>query len=111
VTRVRAPPYVIEYSGSFRLPASPDEVWSALGRFDRYEEWWSWLTELRVDGPGLEVGAILDGTVVPPLPYRMRVQVTLVECTAPRAIRAVVAGDLRGQARLLLAPRGLGDAR
>jgi uncharacterized protein YndB with AHSA1/START domain len=104
--RVPTPPYVIEYEGSFTLPASPERVWSAIARFDRYEEWWSWLRELRVDGDGLQAGSILDGTVVPPLPYRMRIHVTLVECTAPRVIRATVEGDLRGQARLRLTPIG-----
>lgn len=97
-------PHVIDYAGSFTLPAPPEQVWSALGRFDRYEEWWSWLSELQVRGQGLEAGSVLNGTVVPPLPYRMRVRVTLVECTPPHAIRATVAGDLRGEARLLLTP-------
>ena len=95
---------MIEYRGRFTLPASPDQVWAALGRFDRYEEWWGWLTELRVDGSGLAAGTILDGTVVPPLPYRLRVQVTLLECAAPQVIRAAVTGDLQGQGTVELAP-------
>jgi hypothetical protein len=108
VTHVPTPPYVIEYQRRFTLPASPERVWSAIGQFDRYEEWWSWLSELRVDGHGLAAGAVLDGTVVPPLPYRMRVRVTLLECIASREIRAAVAGDLRGEARLLLTPSSRG---
>jgi uncharacterized protein YndB with AHSA1/START domain len=95
---------VIEYRGRFTLPASPDQVWSAVGSFDRYEEWWGWLKELRVDGSGLVAGTILNGTVVPPLPYQLRVQVTLVECVAPQVIRAAVTGDLQGQGTLELAP-------
>ena len=106
MTRVPTPPYVIENRRSFTLPASPEQVWSAIGRFDRYEDWWSWLSDLRVNGHGLEAGTVLDGTVVPPLPYRMRIHVTLLECTAPREIHAVVAGDLRGHALLRLTPTG-----
>ena len=100
------PPYVIEYERTFTLPASPPRVWSAIARFDRYEEWWSWLRELRVEGHGLAAGTTLDGTMVPPLPYRMRIHVTLLECKAPRLIRAAVDGDLRGTARLRLTPVG-----
>jgi uncharacterized protein YndB with AHSA1/START domain len=97
-----APPYVIEYVGSFALPASPERVWSSLRRFDLYETWWPWLKDVRVDGPGLVSGSALDGTVVPPLPYRMHVHVTFVKCTAPRSIDAALVGDLRGQGRLRL---------
>jgi uncharacterized protein YndB with AHSA1/START domain len=99
---------VIDFAGSFTLPASPELVWSSLGRFDLYETWWTWLRDVRVDGPGLDAGSTLDGTVVPPLPYRMRVHVAFVECTPPRAIRAALAGDLRGHGRLLLTPKGDG---
>jgi hypothetical protein len=101
-----SPPYVVEFAGSFLLPASPERVWSSLGRFDLYETWWPWLKEVRIDGAGLEDGSTLDGTVVPPLPYRMRVHITFVECTHARAIRAAVTGDLRGDGRLLLTPKG-----
>ena len=100
------PPHVIEYRSRFTLPGSPSEVWASLGRFDRYEDWWKWLSELRADRPGLEPGCTLDGIVAPPLPYRMHVRVTLVECSAPRMLSAAVGGDLRGQARLVLTPFG-----
>jgi hypothetical protein len=98
------PPQVITYHARFTLPAPPAEVWASLDRFDRYEQWWRWLSELRADRPGLETGCTLDGIVSPPLPYRMRVRVTLLDCTAPRMLRAAVAGDLQGEAQLVLTP-------
>ena len=66
-------PYVIEYRGAFSFPCTPDEVWSAMQRFDRFECWWGWLREFRVEGPGLEGGSVFHGVVVPPLPYRLGV--------------------------------------
>jgi carbon monoxide dehydrogenase subunit G len=97
-------PYVIEYSGVFRFPCPPDEVWSVMRRVDRFESWWGWLKEFRVEGAGLEAGAVLHGVVVPPLPYRLSVRIALVECVPPRRIDAAIHGDLEGTARLILEP-------
>ena len=101
-------PYVITYEGAFPLPSSPDEVWMVLQHLERFESWWGWLTEFRVDGPGLQAGSVLRGTVVPPLPYRIRVQIELLECVRPERIDAAVHGDLDGRAQLLLDPDGDG---
>ena len=101
-------PYVIEYSGRFDFPVPPREVWSAIEHFERYEAWWGWLRELRVEGLGLVGGSVLHGVVAPPLPYRMRLRVGLVACEPPRFIDASVDGDLVGHARLVLDPDGDG---
>ena len=100
-------PYVIEYRGSFRLAASPAEVWEAIEHGERFEGWWAWLREFRFDGPGLRAGTVLRGVVHPPVPYTMRVDVRLDRCDAPSLIEATVHGDLEGRARLALEP---GDA-
>lgn len=97
-------PYVIDYQEAFHLSVPPDEVWAAIQRVDLFESWWSWLREFHVDGGGLAVGAVLHGVVVPPLPYRMRLGVTICECAPPHLIEAVVHGDLEGRARLVLEP-------
>ena len=97
-------PYVIEYRGAFSFPCPPDEVWSAMQRFERYERWWGWLREFRVEGPGLETGAVLHGVVVPPLPYRLGVRIVLGECVRSQLIDADIHGDLEGAARLVLEP-------
>jgi hypothetical protein len=51
---------------------------------------------------------VLSGLVVPPIPYRMRLRISLVRCTPPRHIDAVVSGDLVGRAHLDLAPDAAG---
>jgi carbon monoxide dehydrogenase subunit G len=101
-------PYVIDYARRFSFPVPPEEVWSAVEHFERFEAWWGWLGELRVEGPGLVAGSVLRGVVAPPLPYRMRLRVLLVACDPPRSIDASVQGDLVGHARLVLEPEGEG---
>ena len=102
------PPYVIEYEGAFHLDLPPNEVWAIISRTDRFEDWWSWLRELEVEGKALQSGSALRGVVVPPLPYRMRLEVVLEECVMPRRIDAVVSGDLEGNASLTFTPDGDG---
>src|SRR4051794_26719125 len=97
-------PYVIEYRGAFSFPYPPDEVWSGMQHFERFEYWWGWLREFRVEGPGLETGSVLHGVVVPPLPYSLSVRIALLECVRPRHIQAAIHGDLEGAARLVLEP-------
>ncbi|HEV3266462.1 MAG TPA: SRPBCC family protein [Acidimicrobiales bacterium] len=101
-------PYVIEYEGSFHLDLPPDEVWTIISRTDRFEDWWGWLRDFETEGTGLETGSVLRGVVVPPLPYRMRLEVVLTQSARPRRIDAVVSGDLRGDATLTFTPDGDG---
>src|ERR1700732_1223925 len=101
-------PYVIEYEGSFHLDLPPDEVWTIISRTDRFEDWWGWLREFETEGTGLETGSVLRGVGVPPLPYRMRLEVVLTQSARPRRIDAVVSGDLRGDATLTFTPDGDG---
>lgn len=99
---------VLTYRGTFRFELGPDHLWEQIGSFGRFEEWWPWLTDLTVEGDGLSDGSVLSGTVNPPLPYRMRLQVVLDRCVAPRVIDATVHGDLRGDAHLRFSPDGTG---
>lgn len=103
-----ASPYVIEYRGVFDFPTGPEELWGALERADRFEGWWSWLSDFRLEGDGLRRGSTLHGVVAPPLPYRMRLRIDLEECLRPFRIEAAVSGDLKGPARLLFEGRGDG---
>ncbi|MGH9028957.1 MAG: hypothetical protein ACRDV4_05020, partial [Acidimicrobiales bacterium] len=73
-------PYVIDYRSSFELEAPPRVVWSAIEHAERFETWWGWLEEFRLEGSGLVDGAVLHGTVSPPVPYRMRLRVELEDC-------------------------------
>jgi hypothetical protein len=100
--------YVIDYRGAFSFPCPPDEVWSAMQRFELFECWWGWLREFRVEGDGLEAGSVLHGVVVPRLPYRLGVRIALLECVRPRRIEAAIHGDLEGAAQLVLEPERVG---
>ncbi|MGD0310899.1 MAG: SRPBCC family protein [Acidimicrobiales bacterium] len=102
------PPSVIAYQRGFAFDLAPDLLWDRMEEIDQFERWWPWLTDLRIEGNGLSAGSVLHGVVTPPLPYRMRLDVELVECDRPTAIDATISGDLTGQARLRLRPRGDG---
>ena len=91
---------MIDYEGTFTFPATVEEVWATIGRFDRYPGWWSWLHDFDVDGNGLAYGTVLHGVVAPPLPYRMRLDVVLNQVEPERFIDASVHGDLEGVARI-----------
>ena len=102
------PPYVIDYRATFRLDAPPEVVWESVEHAERYEGWWGWLREFRLDGAGLRDGAVLHGLVAPPVPYRMRLAVVLDRCVRPTSIDATVHGDLEGTAHLTLTPESDG---
>lgn len=101
-------PQVIDYTASFSLEAGPQDVWRAIEHSERFESWWVWLEEFRLEGGGLVDGAVLHGVVSPPLPYRMRLRIELERCHPPQSIDATVHGDLEGWARLVLLPDGDG---
>jgi hypothetical protein len=92
--------HVIEYDGTFTFPVPAAELWAAMVQVDRFSSWWGWLHEFSVEGEELEPGTVLHGIVVPPLPYRMRLDVVVAECVPRRCITALVHGDLEGSARL-----------
>ena len=97
---------VIDYQGRFDFDVPPAELWAWLGEGERFERWWPWLQEYTLEGGGLRPGAVMRGVVVPPLPYRMRLEVELVRCQPPRSVDAIVRGDLEGDASLRLRRRG-----
>jgi len=105
---VPTPPTVIDYRRSFTFEVTPEELWDAVSEPQRFEGWWGWLGQLRVEGDGLVDGTVLTGTVSPPVPYRMVVTVRLERCERPVRIDASVDGDLRGSAQLRLEPTAHG---
>jgi carbon monoxide dehydrogenase subunit G len=103
-----ASPHVMSYAGRFAFPVTPAELWGAIGRFDQFERWWSWLGNLKIEGDGLQAGSRLIGTVAPPVPYRMRVIVELEKCEQGQSVDASISGDLAGPAHLRLFPTETG---
>lgn len=101
--------YVIDYDGRFRFAATPEAVWAAMERLDQFERWWGWLGGFDVQGDGLRAGSVLRGTVAPPLPYRMSVQVDVTRCQPARLVDAEVSGDLEGPASLRIGADGRGE--
>jgi hypothetical protein len=93
---------VIEYEHTFGFPVAAERVWATMERFDCFCGWWPWLREFSVEGFGLASGTVLHGVVVPPLPYRMRIDVVMNECVPTRFVGASIHGDLEGAARLSL---------
>ncbi len=92
----------VDYHGDFWFPVPPDRLWAMIERFDLFESWWGWLREFRADRAGLIPGNALHGTVVPPVPYRLRLDIRLHRCDRPRSVQAAVGGDLSGRAVLRL---------
>ena len=93
---------MIDYRGSFHFDLPPEAMWNALEHSERFEGWWGWLREFRLDGGGLRAGSVLHGLVSPPVPYQMQVDVALDSCTPPEQIDASVRAIWRATARLLL---------
>ena len=101
-------PPVIDYRRAFDFDLTPAELWAALDDGAAFERWWPWLRDFRIDGGGLRTGAVLHGVVVPPLPYRMRLDVELLRVRRASLVDACVHGDLEGDARLVLRRAGAG---
>jgi hypothetical protein len=80
-----------------------------MEEMDRFEVWWSWLEEFRLEGDSLAEGSVLHGVIAPPLPYRMRIRVELTHCDPGRHVDALVHGDLEGEAQLDLRHAGTGS--
>jgi hypothetical protein len=58
------------------------------------------MRDLKTSGVGLEPGASFAFVVVSPLPYRMRMKVTVEDSSRPDWLHAHVEGDLQGEASL-----------
>jgi hypothetical protein len=91
---------VIKSDRTFEFSVPIEQLWATMNRVESYPSWWSWLHEFSVEGVGLESGSTLHGVIVPPLPYRMRLDVLLYDSVPHRFISALVHGDLEGTAHL-----------
>jgi hypothetical protein len=94
----------IDYRGTFWFPVRPDQLWETIERFDRFESWWGWLRDFGADSDRLVVGNVLHGVVVPPVPYRLRLDIRLEASRRPQVVEAMIDGDVRGFAVMRLEP-------
>jgi hypothetical protein len=97
------------YREQHEFTQPPPELWRAMEEMDRFEMWWSWLEEFRLEGDSLAAGSVLHGVIAPPLPYRMRIRVELTHCDPCRHVDALVHGDLEGEAQLDMRGAGTGS--
>lgn len=86
----------------FALPAR--RVWDAATEIGEYESWWSWLH--RFDATAFEPGAVWTCVVKPPLPYWVRLTITLEEVVPSSFVRASVGGDATGTAAVTFSDVG-----
>lgn len=94
----------IDYREAFWFSVGPDDLWETVERFDQFESWWAWLHKFGADTDGLVVGNTLHGTVVPPVPYRLSIEVRLEKCRRPHLVQATIEGDVRGSAVMRMEP-------
>lgn len=97
------------HRGVERFSLPPNELWIELTDAHRFERWWSWLRDLRLEPDRVETGTTMTFSIVSPLPYQMHCVVDFVEVVDHQRIRTVVAGDLRGWADLEIEPRDGGS--
>src|SRR3546814_954472 len=72
-------------------------VWEAATNIDCYTSWWPWLRGF--EATAFATGAVWHAVAKPPLPYRVRLVITLQDVVPCRFVRAAVAGDVRGGER------------
>ena len=90
----------VDSDREYRFDRTPQEVWDAIAQVDSYPQWWPWLR--RFDAAGLAVGERWRCTISPPVPYVLRLVLTIVEAHPPVRIDATVTGDIRGEASVEL---------
>lgn len=101
-----SPEPVIAFERSYTFSVAPDDLWAVLEDTDGYEAWWPWLRSFEVEGAALSEGSVMHGVVVPPVPYKMSVEVEILAVSRPKRLEAIVRGDLEGQASISLSPDG-----
>ncbi|MEA2453398.1 MAG: hypothetical protein QOG04_2108 [Actinomycetota bacterium] len=93
-------PYAIRHDGEELFELAPDELWPEITDVHRFEKWWPWLRDARLDPDDVEEGSILTFTIVTPLPYKLRCTVEFTEVVPCERINTIVSGDLKGWASL-----------
>ncbi|MBW3595208.1 MAG: hypothetical protein KY391_06475 [Actinobacteria bacterium] len=88
----------VRHEADVSFPAPPEFVWESLTRTDLFDEWWAWMRDVRLDGVALTEGSTISFTIDPPIPYRFRIAVNVMEADEGRFLLGEVTGDLVGDA-------------
>src|SRR3954469_3631430 len=89
------------------FPVPPDHLWDVVSRTGDYRSWWPWLRDF--DAPSVDTGVCGSCVIQSPLPYALRLDISVERSQAPSIIETYVRGDLDGPARLEIAPDGAGS--
>ena len=103
-------PYAITHEGTEVFALTPAELWAEVTDVDRFEEWWSWLSDLRLEPPEVATGTVLTFKIVTPLPYSMQCRVEFINVIEAEQAETLVTGDLRGWANLEIWPHEGGSS-
>lgn len=95
-------PFTTDRSWDFAV--SPARLWELVSDTSAFPRWWPWLRVL--EPVALEPGARTHCVIDPPLPYRLAVDLHLRDVVPVTRIDVDVSGDVRGPARLEIAPAG-----
>lgn len=101
-------PFDVSYRGTHDFDAVPEDLWDELAHVERFERWWPWMRDVRLEGEALQPGSAISFRVVPPVRFRMQVRVDVTDSLRPDFIEGAVSGDLSGTARMDLRPRAGG---
>lgn len=103
-------PYVVSHEGAELFDLSPAELWAEITDLERFEAWWSWLSDLKLQPDEVATGTIMTFRIVSPLPYSMHCRVEFTNVVAEEQIETVVTGDLQGWANLEIWPHETGSS-
>lgn len=98
--------YDVSHDARVSFPAPPGYVWESLTRTDLFEDWWAWIQDVRLEGDALTEGSTISFVIDPPIPYKMRIAVLVVEAEHGKFLRGEVTGDLEGEATFELTGDG-----
>jgi hypothetical protein len=97
--------YEFVYKETFSFPLTPAQLWRELECPDRLTGRWSWVDVLRFY-QSLEPGSELSCVIKPPVPFRILLDVEVVEISPGALVGIALRGDLEGRGELRLSPDG-----
>ncbi len=102
-------PAAFHFDRTYDFATPAKDLWAAFARVDAYRDWWPWLRS--IDGDGLVPGGVTRAVIWAPVPWMIRLRLTVTEVVVGRRVDVAVAGDLEGPAILEVATAPDDDAR